>query len=129
MAKKTVPKPTEAELAIVQVLWDQGPSTVRQIQDVLEKDRGTGYTTTLKLMQIMFEKGLLTRDESQRSHIYSAAASRSKTQKMIVGKMIDQWFDGSARQLVVQALASRKSSPEELAQIRELLDSLEGKDQ
>lgn len=129
MAKKAVPKPTEAELAILQVLWDQGPSTVRQIQDVLEKDRGTGYTTTLKLMQIMFEKGLLTRDESQRSHIYSAAASRSKTQKMIVGKMIDQWFDGSARQLVVQALASRKSSPEELAQIRELLDSLEGKDQ
>lgn len=128
MAKKAVAKPTEAELAILQVLWDRGPSTVRQVQEVVEKDRGTGYTTTLKLMQIMFEKGLLTRDDSERSHVYSAAASRSRTQKMIVSKMIDQLFEGSARQLVVQALSSRKSTPEELAQIRELLDSLEGKE-
>jgi predicted transcriptional regulator len=74
-------RPTEAELAILQVLWDLGPSTVRQVQDVLESERGTGYTTTLKLMQIMFEKGILRRDDSQRSHVYTPAVSRQKTQR------------------------------------------------
>lgn len=125
MAKQNS-KPTEAELAILGVLWQQGPSTVRQVQDLLAAERGTGYTTTLKLMQIMFEKGLLKRDESSRSHVYSAAVTRQRTGRMLVSKLIDQVFDGSARQLVMQALSTRKPSPEELAEIRELLDSLEG---
>ena len=113
-------------MAILSVLWDRGPSTVRQVQDVLEPERGTGYTTTLKLMQIMVGKGMLKRDESQRSHVYRAAISQSKTQKLLVGRLIDQVFEGSARQLVMQALASRKSTPAELAEIREMLDNLEG---
>ncbi len=125
MSKRSELKPTEAELAILQVLWDRGPSTVRQVQDLLEADRGTGYTTTLKLMQIMFDKGLLHRDESNRSHIYSPAISRQKTQRRLVGDLVKQVFGGSARQLVLQALAIKKSTPEELREIRRLIDELE----
>ncbi|MEZ6093866.1 MAG: BlaI/MecI/CopY family transcriptional regulator [Pirellulaceae bacterium] len=124
MVAKKLPKPTEAELAILQVLWKQGPSTVRQVQDCLA-DRGTGYTTTLKLMQIMFEKGLLKRDESERSHVYTSAVPQTRTQKQLVSQLIDQVFDGSAQQLVMQALSSRKASADELAEIRALLDSIE----
>jgi BlaI family penicillinase repressor len=118
-------KPTEAELAILNVLWEHGPCTVRQVQNQIQEERGTGYTTTLKLMQIMFEKGLLRRDESTRSHVYTAAVTRQKTQKALVTKLIDQLFDGSAQQLIMQALSSRKASTKELAEIRELIDSLE----
>ena len=118
-------KPTDAELAILHVLWELGPSTVRQVQDVLESQRGTGYTTTLKLMQIMFEKELLTRDDSNRSHVYSAAVSRQKTQRRLVGELVKQAFSGSAQQLVMQALAARKSTPQELQEIRKLIDELE----
>jgi BlaI family transcriptional regulator, penicillinase repressor len=125
MKNKEVARPTEAELAILQVLWEQGSSTVRQIQDILESERGTGYTTTLKLMQIMFEKGLLTRDESNRSHVYSAAVSRQKTQRRLVGDLVEQAFSGSAQQLVMQALSAQKSTPEELREIRKLIDELE----
>jgi BlaI family transcriptional regulator, penicillinase repressor len=125
MKSKEVARPTEAELAILQVLWEQGSSTVRQIQDVLESARGTGYTTTLKLMQIMFEKGLLTRDDSNRSHVYSAAVSRQKTQRRLVGELVEQAFSGSAQQLVMQALSAKKSTPEELREIRNLIDELE----
>ncbi|HMP79872.1 MAG TPA: BlaI/MecI/CopY family transcriptional regulator [Pirellulaceae bacterium] len=125
MKANHLPKPTEAELAILQVLWDRGPSSVRQVQDVLETERGTGYTTTLKLMQIMFEKGLLTRDDSNRSHIYAAAVSRHKTQRRFVKEMLDQVFAGSARQLVMQALAARKSTPDELNEIRKMIDELQ----
>lgn len=125
MKNKEVARPTEAELAILQVLWEQGPSTVRQIQDILESERGTGYTTTLKLMQIMFEKGLLTRDDSNRSHVYSAAVSRQKTQRRLVGDLVEQAFSGSAQQLVMQALSAKKSTPEELREIRKLIDELE----
>lgn len=125
MSKSGKPKPTEAELAILQVLWGQGPCTVRQVQEQLEAQRKTGYTTTLKLMQIMFEKGLLRRDDSGHAHIYRAAVTRANTQKKMVGQLLDQVFEGSAQQLVLQALSSRKSTPEELAEIRELLDELE----
>jgi BlaI family transcriptional regulator, penicillinase repressor len=126
MSRADLPKPTDAELAILQSLWELGPSTVRQVQDRLKTERKTGYTTTLKLMQIMFEKGLVTRDESSRSHIYSPAVSRQKTQKQMVGVFLDQLFDGSAQQLVLQALSAKKSSRSELAEIRKLIDQLEG---
>jgi BlaI family transcriptional regulator, penicillinase repressor len=125
MSKPKIVKPTEAELAILQVLWDLGPSTVRQVQDVLESDRGTGYTTTLKLMQIMLEKGLLDRDDSQRSHIYRPTVTRQKTQRRMVGELLEQAFGGSAQQLVVQALAAKKASPQELKEIRELIEEME----
>ena len=118
-------KPTEAELAILNVLWDRGPSTVRQVQKDLESSRGTGYTTILKLMQIMLEKGLLRRDESSHAHVYRAVCTRGKTQKQLLGQLVDQMFDGSAQQLVMQALSSRQSTPEELAQIKKLINELE----
>lgn len=125
MNKRSEPKPTEAELAILQVLWDRGPRTVRQVQDVLESQRGTGYTTTLKLMQIMFDKGLLQRDDSNRSHIYSPAVTRQKTQRRLIGELLDRAFEGSAQQLVMQALAVKKSTPAELQEIRNMIDDLE----
>ena len=125
MAKSPLPKPTEGELAILRVLWERGPSTVREVQSELEPQRRTGYTTTLKLMQIMLEKGLLCRDESQRTHVYKAAVSRDKTQRQMVGQLLDQVFAGSAQQLVLAALSSQPSSPAELAEIRKLLDQLE----
>ena len=118
-------KPTDAELAILSVLWKRGPSTVRQVQEQLESVRGTGYTTTLKLMQIMLGKGFLKRDDTTHAHIYRATATRGKTQKQLVGQLLDQIFDGSAQQLVMQALSSKKSSPQELAEIRNFLDDLE----
>src|SRR5687768_6138969 len=99
------PRPTEAELAILQVLWDRGPSTVRDVTDALQADRGTGYTTTLKLMQIMAEKGLVTRDESQRSHIYQVAVPREQTQRALVSNLLKTAFGGSTSQLVLQALS------------------------
>lgn len=125
MARKRLPKPTDAELAILRVVWELGKASVRQVQERLEAERKTGYTTTLKLMQIMLEKGLLRRDNSQHAHIYQAAVARSRTQRQIVGDLLEQVFDGSAQQLVMQALAAKKSSPEELAEIRNLLDELE----
>ena len=125
MAKKNLPKPTEAELAILRVVWELGKASVRQVQDRLATERGTGYTTTLKLMQIMLEKGLLKRDDSAHAHIYEAAVSRGKTQRQILGEMLEQVFDGSAQQLVMQALSAKKSTAAELAEIRKLLDELE----
>lgn len=128
MTKDDATKPTEAEFAILNVLWEAGPTTVRDVHNHLHLARGTGYTTTLKLMQIMYEKGLLKRDESSRSHVYSAAITRQRTQKIAVTKIIDQLFEGSAQQLVMQALESKRSTPEELAEIRNLLDSLDRKE-
>ena len=98
---------------------------MRQVQQALHAQRGTGYTTTLKLMQIMLDKGLLKRDDSQHAHIYKAAVSRKRTQRQIISHVVNQVFDGSAQQLVVQALSAKKSTPQELAEIRKLLDELE----
>src|SRR5512146_188534 len=108
-----LPKPTDAELAILRVLWEQGPSTVRQIQQVLDRARPTGYTTVLKLLQIMTEKGLVRRDESERSHVYRARYSEGQTQQQLLGDLLDRAFAGSTSKLVLQALSSRKASAEE----------------
>ncbi len=123
--EETIPRPTDAELAILRVLWRRGPSTVRQVQEVLGAEKPTGYTTVLKLMQIMTEKGLVTRDESRRTHVYRARRSAEKTQQQLVGDLLERAFEGSAQRLVMQALSSKKVTPEELAQIRALLDQME----
>jgi len=120
-------KPTASELEILNILWSKGPSTVRDIHQELEKSKDAGYTTTLKLMQIMHEKNLVTRDESSRSHIYSAAVSQAKMQVQMLKGMIDNVFNGSASQLVMQALGSHKASREELEAIRKYLGEIEKK--
>ncbi len=113
------------ELAILQVLWNRGPSTVREVHETLSHNRTTGYTTTLKLMQIMAEKGLVTRDESNRTHIYEPAGNRDRTRQQLVRNLLDRAFEGSAKTLVMQALSANEASAEELKEIRKLLDSLE----
>ena len=113
-------KPTDAELAILRVLWTRGPSTVRQVAEAMGRE--AGYTTVLKLLQIMTEKQLVRRDESTRTHVYEAAYSEDQTQRHLVADLLNRVFDGSAAKLVVQALAASKASPEELAEIRKLLD-------
>jgi predicted transcriptional regulator len=115
--------PTDAELGILRVLWERGPSTVREVHEALGD--GSGYTTVLKLMQIMTEKGLVVRDESQRAHVYSAQATQQKTQRQLVTDLVDRAFGGSPAQLAMQALSAKKTSPQELAELRRLLDSLE----
>jgi len=119
-------RPTDAELAILRVLWSRGPSTVRQVHEALSRDRETGYTTILKLMQIMTEKGLVERDESERTHVYQARFTQEATQQRLVSDLLEKAFGGSASQLVMQALAAKPASADELAQIRRLLDELEG---
>jgi BlaI family transcriptional regulator, penicillinase repressor len=121
-----VPRPTPAELEILRVLWRRGPSTVREAHEELGALRPTGYTTVLKLLQIMAEKGLVDRDESQRAHVYAARAPEDQTQRQLVDDLIDRAFGGSARKLVMQALRGTRSSPEEIASIRRLLDEMEG---
>ena len=125
--EKTRPRPTHAETAILQVLWDRGSSTVREVHEVLGTQRPIGYTTVLKLLQIMHDKGLVRRDESQRSHRYQAVSSQRRTRQQLVGELLDRAFGGSMRSLVMHALSSRKASPEDLAEIRGLLDELEGR--
>ena len=125
MNKQSLPHPTETELAILQVLWSRGPSTVRDVHEALSHNRTTGYTTTLKLMQIMAEKGLVTRDESRRTHIYEAAGTPDRTRQQLVRSLLDRAFGGSAKALVMQALSANETSAEELTEIRKLLDSLE----
>lgn len=127
MSKQELPKPTEAELAILRVLWERGPSTVRQVTDSLRDERGTGYTTALKLMQIMTDKGLVKRNDSQRTHVYEAVAPAEQTQRQLVSDLLERAFGGSAQKLVLQALAGRKASKEDLAEIRKLLDDMEKK--
>jgi len=119
-------RPTDAELAILRVLWSRGPSTVRQVHEALSRERETGYTTVLKLMQIMTEKGLVERDESERTHVYQARFTQEATQQRLVSDLLDKAFGGSASQLVMRALAAKPASADELAQIRRLLDELEG---
>jgi predicted transcriptional regulator len=125
MPPKT-PRPTDAELSILRVLWEAGPKSVREVQHILNETKPTGYTTVLKLMQIMTEKGLVDRDESVRPQIYRARHSRVRTQQRLVTDLLYRAFDGSVRDMVLQALATRKSSPEELAAIEQLLDRIEG---
>ena len=117
-------RPTESELEILRVLWEKGTATVREVHEELSKTKDAGYTTTLKLMQIMNEKGLVRRDNSMRSHIYQAAVNKEKTQKHMLNKMIDSLFGGSPTQLVIQALGNSKTSAEELEKIQQLLDNL-----
>ena len=117
--------PTDAELEILRVLWKSGPCTVRDVHAVLSAVRDVGYTTVLKVMQIMLEKGLVTRDDSQKSHVYAAAAEQSRTQKQLVDVLLDKAFNGAADQMVLQALNSRKLSAEEIAAVREMLDEME----
>lgn len=126
LKKSRPPKPTDAEVAILRVLWRRGPSTVRQVWEELSPAQRTGYTTVLKLMQIMAEKGLVRRDESARSHVYEARLSEDQTQQQVVGHLLERLFAGSAPRLVMQALAAKKATPAELAEIRRLLDELEG---
>jgi predicted transcriptional regulator len=121
------PKPTDSELAILRVLWERGPSTVREVMDQLARIQKTGYTTVLKLLQIMTEKGLVTRKEVGRVHVYEAARSRAHTQRQLVGRLLDRAFGGSAQQLVLQALSAKPASRLEIAEIRKLLDELERK--
>jgi predicted transcriptional regulator len=123
---KIRPRPTDAELEILRVLWERGPSTVREVHGTLESTRGTGYTTVLKLLQIMTEKGLVQRDETERAHVYQARAPREETENALVGDLLDRAFAGSASALVVRALSAKKTSSQELAKIRRLIDELEG---
>ena len=124
MAAKYV-KPTESELEILNILWQRDLATVREVHEELAKIKDVGYTTTLKLMQIMHEKGLVKRDESMRTHVYQAAVNKEKTQKHLLNKMIDSLFGGSSTQLVLQALGSGDQvSAEELVQIQTLIDNL-----
>jgi BlaI family transcriptional regulator, penicillinase repressor len=117
------PLPTDAEIAILAVLWRQGASTVREVHDALGKD--SGYTTTLKLMQLMFEKGLVVRNERYRSHLYEARAPKEQTQRQIAGDLMKRAFDGSAKSLVLGALAAQPASRKDLDEIRSLLHELE----
>lgn len=126
MARRKTPGPTDRELAILGVLWERGPSTVREVHEALHQDAQTGYTTTLKLMQIMVEKGLLAREDDGRRHIYRPALSEEKTQKQLVQDLLDRVFAGSAEKLVMRALSARKVSPKELRRIRKMLDEMEG---
>jgi predicted transcriptional regulator len=124
MAATKYIKPTESELEILQVLWTKGLASVREVHEELALTKDVGYTTTLKLMQIMHEKGLVKRDDSVKTHIYQAAVSREKTQKHLLGKMIDGLFGGSSTQLVLQALGNHKASAQELEEIQHLLNNL-----
>ena len=126
-AKNPLPRPTQAELTILRVLWERGPSSVREVHDALNVGRDTGYTTVLKTLQIMIGKGLVIRDDTQRTHVYQAAAEQRDTQRQLVTELLDRAFGGSAGQLVLHALEARHASREEMAEIRRMLDRAEGK--
>jgi predicted transcriptional regulator len=122
MADKPTPRPTDAELAILGVLWQRGPSTVREVHDALSSSQETGYTTVLKLLQIMTDKGLVVRDESQRAHVYASSESEQRTQRKLIGDLMQRAFGGSPSKLVMQALSATRASADELTAIRKLLD-------
>ncbi len=125
MPRKELPRPTDAELEILTVLWSRGPSTVREVHETITRRRPAQYTTILKLLQIMDEKGLVKRDERQRAHVYEPAQPREWTQRQLAGDLLDRAFEGSARSLVLGALGARKTSRKELAELRQLLDDFE----
>ena len=128
MARKASTRPTDAELDILRVLWARGPSTVRQVYDVLSAKRDFAYTTTLKLLQLMTEKGVAVREEDGRVHLYRAALAQEETQRHLVRDLLDRAFGGSPSQLVMQALAASPASADELKEIRRLLKEYEEKD-
>jgi BlaI family transcriptional regulator, penicillinase repressor len=119
---KGLPRPTDGELAILRVLWARGPSTVRQVFEVMSEEKELGYTTVLKMLQIMTDKGLVEREEEGRGHIYAPCLSEHQTQKHLVSDLLEKAFGGSALKLVMQALATKKTSKQDLAEIRKLLD-------
>jgi len=125
-SKSLPPRPTQAELELLRVLWDHGPSSVREVQQHLAGARASGYTTVLKTLQIMAGKGLVARDETDRSHVYRAALARETTQRQLVTDLLERAFGGSASQLIQQALATRPASPQEMREIRRLLERAEG---
>jgi BlaI family transcriptional regulator, penicillinase repressor len=116
------PRPTDAELAILRVLWEQGACTVRQVHEALSRDRPAAYTTALKMLQIMTEKGLVRRDVSDRTHVYQPRLSEEQTQRQLVRDLLDRAFGGSSSKLVMQALSAKRATPEELTEIRRLLE-------
>lgn len=125
MARKSLPRPTDSELEILRVLWQRGASTVREVHEAINESRPTGYTTVLKLMQIMTEKELVQRNEEQRAHVYEARLAQGETQRQLLGDLIERAFDGSAKQLVMHVLSEKKASAKDLSEIRQLLDELE----
>lgn len=122
----SLPRPTDAELSILRVLWDRGPSTVRQVHEALSAEKEVGYTTALKTLQVMADKGLVLRDDAERSHVYRAARPEDETQRCLLGDLMERAFAGSASKLVMQALQARPASKAELEAIRRLLDQVEG---
>ena len=125
MVKFSHPRPTDSELEILCVLWQRGPSTVREVHDALVKNKPMGYTTVLKLMQIMTAKGLVRRDENQRAHVYEAQQPAEKTKRQFAADVLQRVFDGSARELMLHALASQRSTRQEIEELRNLLDEHE----
>ena len=122
-----LPCPAESELAILRVLWDREPCSVREVHEVIAATKPVGYTTVLKTMQIMFEKGLVKRDERQKAHLYRSALPAPRVQKRLVDDLVERAFGGAADQLVMHALSGRRASPEQIEQLRSLLASLESK--
>jgi len=127
MTRQDHVRPTEREMEILKILWQRGSSTVRQVNDDMNARQETGYTTTLKLMQIMVNKGLLIRDNSEFKHRFEAAVSEEKTQRQMVGHLLDRVFEGAAEKLVMQVLSAKKVSKKDLTKIRELIDRMEGR--
>jgi predicted transcriptional regulator len=126
MGDRPSPRPTDAELAILRVLWERGPSTVREVHEAVSRTHDSGYTTILKLLQIMIDKRLVVRDESQRAHVYAARETEQRTQRQLLGDLIDRAFGGSPAKLVMQALSGSKTTAEELTAIRRMLEQMEG---
>jgi len=127
MQKSTTPKPTVMELAILRVLWERGPSTVREVHEVLDSSKATGYTTVLKLLQIMTAKGMVIRNEDERAHVYEARLPAESTKRQLVSDLVQRAFSGSASQLMMHALSGKKTSPAEIEEIRRMLDDHERK--
>jgi BlaI family transcriptional regulator, penicillinase repressor len=128
MPRHKATNPTDRELEILQILWNNGPSTVRCVNEFMSTGSDTGYTTTLKFMQIMLEKGLLIRDTSHRTHVYSAAIEEARVQKSLAADLVEKAFGGSSKKLVMQALQEKQIPPKELNRIKKMLDKLEGED-
>ena len=117
------PRPTDAELAILRILWERGPCTVRQVHEVLSSERPAAYTTALKMLQIMTEKGLVRRDDSDRTHVYQPKLTEEQTQRQLVRDLLERAFGGSSSKLVMQALSAKRATQEELGEIRKLIES------